>query len=71
MSNRSKGSSVNPERKHPAGWPYARDPFRPYDFGNQISIPSVVIDVQGRPTVVRLDPRDPNYHLVSELRKAG
>lgn len=50
----------------------------PYDFGNSISIPAVVRMLDGKPTIVRLDPRDPNYHrffadvsIAPNMRKAG
>lgn len=68
MNVKRLGGSDYTERK---GVPYADDPNRPYDFGTKISIPCTVVEVNGRMTVVRLDPRDPNYHLVSGLRKAG
>ncbi len=35
----------------------------PFDYGNSISIPAVVHMIDGKATVVRLDPRDPNFHL--------
>ena len=42
----------------------------PYEFGTTYSIPCVVREIEGKLTVIRLDPRDQNYWRIVQERDA-